>query len=306
MALTWDQIKANERREKDRKEIEKIKAFIEGMKRDNEKFQNRIDNEIDVNPETVCKPIGVETWSAGKQSGTRPKYSDECLRHRRAINFEKGRIKKNLEMIKIQEAKLIKKQSLFDKGITIIEEPKTLQERGGYEIRGVPKSGSITFSGITENSVLVSWNFNQGDSPITSYHLVIKDEDTRQTKYETNFYVGGGGIVPTSTLISNLDSGTNYTVFIIATNEIGNSIETSKGFKTKQITILTAKKPSSVFIKETEDTTDSSFIPDLIPTIPEVYADTPTITISPEVQAILTKFDNNDYDYPYTDLLGIL
>ena len=105
--------KAKEKRDEKLKEVQKIRDYIEGMKRDNEKRQNQIDNEIDVNPETVCKPIGVEAWSAGKQSGTRPKYSDECLRHRRAINMIRGRIGKNLEMIKIQEAKLIKKQKIL-------------------------------------------------------------------------------------------------------------------------------------------------------------------------------------------------
>jgi hypothetical protein len=319
-----------ERLEKEREVIQNYKDYVKGMKIDNEKREERIKN-IDVNPLTICKPTGEIQYKQGDKIVTNPTFTLKCRDNRHAIMLGRQAIKEDLAKIKIYQQKAIKAQALYDQGITIFEEQeaKTLQERGGYEIRGVPKPTTtpISFSGITENSVLVSWNFDQRDSPITSYHLLIKDEDKGQTKYETNIYAGGGGIVATSTLISNLDSGTNYKAFIIATNEIGNSIEASKGFKTKGVIISTAKKPSSVFIKETEDTTtsgfgptstpppdtkkpdrvfdketedttDSSFISDLIPTIPEVYADTPIITISSDVQAILTKLENNDYTYP--------
>ena len=85
---------------------------------------------------------------------------------------------------------------------------------------------------------------------------------------------------------------------------------TDSGFDPTSTPPPDTKKGENVFgvgvDKETEDTTDSGFDPEIIPSTPEVYADTPDITISPEVQAILTKFDNNDYDYPYTDLLGVM
>jgi len=55
---------------------------------------------------------------------------------------------------------------------------------------------------------------------------------------------------------------------------------------------------NSLLVDTKKDSTDSSFIADLMPSIPEVYADDSSITISPSVQTILTKFDNNDYTYP--------
>tara|TARA_R110002051_G_scaffold92721_1_gene162473 strand:- start:1457 stop:2734 length:1278 start_codon:yes stop_codon:yes gene_type:complete len=249
--VTYDEMKAKEKRDKKLKEIQNIKSFIEGMKRNNDSRWQHY-NSIDVNPETVCKPIGEFP----------KKWSNQCQKNRDTRGGILRQIRDDEQMIITQQAKLIQKQSDFDKGITIIEEAKTLQERGGYEVRGVPKSGSITFSGITENSVLVSWNFDQGDLPITGYHLVIKDEDTRQTKFEFN-----PSYNTTNTIVSPLDSGINYSAFIIATNEIGNSIEISSGFKTKGVSAIIEKTVQ-------KDSTQSSFISDLIPSVPEVFAET--------------------------------
>jgi len=61
-----------------------------------------------------------------------------------------------------------------------------------------------------------------------------------------------------STIISNLKEATNYKAYIIVVNAVGNSPETSISFKTTGI----------------------------------------KVTISSDVQAILTKLENNDYTYP--------
>ena len=132
-------------------------------------------------------------------------------------------------------------------------------------ISTVPESATIGFTGLTEKSVLVFWSpHSDGGSSITGYHLVIKNEDTGQTITELN-----ASYNTTSTLIDNLDSGTNYKAYVIVINAIGNSFEQSSGFKTLGVII-------------------------------------PIITLSLDVQAILTKFDNNDYEYPYTDLPALI
>jgi len=61
-----------------------------------------------------------------------------------------------------------------------------------------------------------------------------------------------------STIISNLKEATNYKAYIIVVNAVGNSPETNISFKTTGI----------------------------------------KVTISSDVQAILTKLENNDYTYP--------
>jgi hypothetical protein len=66
---------------------------------------------------------------------------------------------------------------------------------------------------------------------------------------------------------SNLNSGTNYKAYLIAVNAIGNSSENSIGFKTTGIKVEPEPEPEPIII-------------------------------SVEVQAILTKFDNNDYTFP--------
>jgi len=122
------------------------------------------------------------------------------------------------------------------------------------EIMLVPKAGNISFDNITENSVMVSWSSNS--SPVTGFHLVIMDEDAGQTKHILDPISG-----MTNTIFSNLDAATNYRVYLIVINDVGNSPEINKGFKT-------------LGIKKIQ------------------------IIISSEVQTILTKFDNNDYTYP--------
>ena len=92
----------------------------------------------------------------------------------------------------------------------------------------VPESASIGFTGLTENSVTVFWTpHSDGGSPITGYRLVIKNQDTGQTITELN-----PSYNTTTTLIQNLDSGTNYRAYVIVINKIGNSFEQSNNFKT--------------------------------------------------------------------------
>ena len=123
----------------------------------------------------------------------------------------------------------------------------------------VPESATIGFTGITENSVLVYWNpHRDGGSAITGYRLVIKNQDTGQTITELN-----ASYNTKSTLIQNLDSGTNYRAYVIVINAIGNSFEQSNNFKTLGVKVETVK-----------------------------------IIISSQVQTILNKFNNNDYTYP--------
>lgn len=55
-------------------------------------------------------------------------------------------------------------------------------------------------------------------------------------------------------------------------------------------------KPDSVFSSFESPVPLGESITNIIPSIAEVYAE--SIIIDPEVQAILTKFDNNDYTYP--------
>jgi len=144
-----------------------------------------------------------------------------------------------------------------------------------YELNEMSKTVSKPvipeFRNITENSVLVSWTLNSGQNlPITGYKIGLKNEDTGQEIISLNL-----PSQPAYYFFHNLNSGTNYSVSLIAINEIGNSIQQSKGFKTlggSPVVIPPVVTP-----------------PVVIP---------PTITISAEVQAILTKFDNNDYTYP--------
>ena len=92
----------------------------------------------------------------------------------------------------------------------------------------VPESASIGFTGLTTNSFLVFWTpHSDGGSPITGYHLLIKNQDTGQTITELNTSYN-----TTSTLIQNLDSGTNYKAYVIVINAIGNSFEQSYSVKT--------------------------------------------------------------------------
>ena len=104
----------------------------------------------------------------------------------------------------------------------------------------------------------VSISWSSNSLPITGFHLVIINEDTSQTIHVLDPLPN-----MTNTIFSNLDSGTNYKAYLIVVNDIGNSSEVNNSFKTLGVKVLD-----------------------------------PIITISTEVQAILTKLDNNDYTYP--------
>lgn len=99
----------------------------------------------------------------------------------------------------------------------------------------VPESATIGFDNVTENSVMVFWNpHSDGGSPITGYHLVLKNEDTGQTITESNTSYN-----VTNQFFQNLDSGTNYKAYVIVINAVGNSFEQSNGFKTLGVTTPT-------------------------------------------------------------------
>ena len=92
----------------------------------------------------------------------------------------------------------------------------------------VPESATIGFDNITENSVMVFWSpHSDGGSPITGYHLVLKNEDTGQTIIELNPNPNTRNY-----FFQNLDSATNYKAYVIVINALGNSFEQSYGFKT--------------------------------------------------------------------------
>ena len=186
----------------------------------------------------------------------------------------------------------------------------------------VPESATIGFDNVTENSVMVFWNpHSDGGSPITGYHLVLKNEDTGQTITESNTSYN-----VTNQFFQNLDSGTNYKAYVIVINAVGNSFEQSNGFKTLGVTT-----PTYDFIIESDgmvrmfrlgavEYTEIKVSPDSVQsyidrgvsrlltaseraipyprTEPEPEPEPEPIIISVEVQAILTKFDNNDYTFP--------
>ena len=116
----------------------------------------------------------------------------------------------------------------FKNNDNIYDPSITLEQLEKLENPSVPNSATIGFTGVTENSFLVFWDPNgDGGSPITGYHLVIKNQDTGQTITELNTSYN-----TTSTLIQNLDSGTNYKAYVIVINAIGNSFEQSFEVKT--------------------------------------------------------------------------
>ena len=127
----------------------------------------------------------------------------------------------------------------------------------------VPQMPTMSVNNITDKSASVNWTPDPNDKPtVTSFHFVLKDQDTGQTITETDFMSG-----QRNSYESNLDSGTNYKGYLIAINAIGNSSENSIGFKTTGIKVEPEPEPEPIII-------------------------------SVEVQAILTKFDNNDYTFP--------
>ena len=143
-----------------------------------------------------------------------------------------------------------------------------------------PNIPDISTSQLTEKSVSINFNpTGTGGSPITGSHYVLKNLDTNQTIREKNLMSGQQNYFE-----SNLDSGTNYKAYIIMKNAMGNSPENSISFKTLGSTPVVTTPVVTTPIDESP-----VILPDSPPDI---------ITISAEVQAILTKFDNNDYTYP--------
>ena len=131
----------------------------------------------------------------------------------------------------------------------------------------VPQMPDISVNNITDKSASVNWftGTQYTNKPtVTGFHFVLKNIDSDQTITEDNFMSG-----QMNSYVTNLETGTNYKGYIIAVNAIGNSPENSIGFKTTGIKVEPEPEPE-----------------------PE------PIIISTEVQAILTKFDNNDYTYP--------
>tara|TARA_R100001244_G_scaffold131429_1_gene104656 strand:+ start:187 stop:1635 length:1449 start_codon:yes stop_codon:yes gene_type:complete len=95
----------------------------------------------------------------------------------------------------------------------------------------IPDFVNISTSLLSENSVSINWTpRNDGGSPITGYHFVLKNEDTDQTIKEKNLLSGARNSFET-----NLTKATNYTAYIIAINAVGNSLESSISFKTAGI-----------------------------------------------------------------------
>ena len=128
----------------------------------------------------------------------------------------------------------------------------------------IPQMPEISVNNISNNAASVNWftGTQYTNKPqITNFHFLLKNQDTGQTISELK------DISPQAqnTYVSNLETGTNYKGYLIAVNAIGNSPENSIGFKTTGIKVEPEPEP---------------------------------IIISAEVQAILTKFDNNDYTFP--------
>ena len=106
----------------------------------------------------------------------------------------------------------------------------------------VPESATIGFDNVTDKSVLVFWNpHSNGNSPITGYHLILKNEDTGQTIIELNPNAN-----TTNYFFQNLDSATNYKAYVIVINAIGNSFEQSYGFKTLGVKVEPEPEPEPV------------------------------------------------------------
>ena len=109
-----------------------------------------------------------------------------------------------------------------------ISTKKTLESQ--ISQANVPESASIGFDNPTSNSVYVFWQPNKtGGSPILSYGLTVKNEDTGQTILQKT-------LTDTRIKVENLQSNTNYKAYVFVTNAIGNSFEQSYGFKTLEAT----------------------------------------------------------------------
>ena len=97
-----------------------------------------------------------------------------------------------------------------------------------------PQAVTITVSQITKNSASVNWSpNNQGGSSITGYHYVLKNNSTGQTMQESDFSLNQRNSFET-----NLIQGNSYTAFIIAKSQYGNSLESSKSFRTLGMNVI--------------------------------------------------------------------
>jgi len=101
----------------------------------------------------------------------------------------------------------------------------------------IPQMPSISVSNISDKSAFIEWTSNPNDKPkVTSYHITLKNEDTDQTLFQNIIGDPRQASPPqTNYFIQNLDSATNYKVYLISINAIGNSSENSIGFKTTGI-----------------------------------------------------------------------
>jgi hypothetical protein len=184
----------------------------------------------------------------------------------------------------------------------------------------VPNPVQISVGVTASNSAIVNWS---SEDNVNKYHIVLINKDNSQTVREFDI----SGVPPqTNTTIQNLEYATNYTIYIMALNAFGNSEETNYKFKTlaDTTTPTTPTTPTYDFIIESDGyvrvirLTGNNAGEEirLFPSSAQTNIDrghvrlltaeeragidttTPTITISAEVQAILTKFDNNDYTFP--------
>ena len=104
MAITLYTIKKMEEKlDEAMKDESNIRSYIEGMKRQNIERQEQRMN-IDVNPLTVCKPLIMNNQVTKKVSYT-------CNKNRNTRFGLNKSIKDDIDMIKIQEAKLGRKMS---------------------------------------------------------------------------------------------------------------------------------------------------------------------------------------------------
>jgi hypothetical protein len=96
--------------------------------------------------------------------------------------------------------------------------------------------------GVANNLAVINWTSGNN---ILTYHIVVKNNNTGQTIQE--FDISGS---QTNTTIQNLESGTNYIIYIIAVNQIGNSPETSRAFTTLGTIPTPTPTPTPVVIPD--------------------------------------------------------
>ena len=103
--------------------------------------------------------------------------------------------------------------------------PNARTERSTRFTPREPATPDIFTEQVSENAAVVTWNPRSENT--TGYRFVLKNEDTGQTVKQNKFLKGTTNAVET-----NLESGTTYKAFITATNEEGESEETTTTFRT--------------------------------------------------------------------------